>query len=550
MNMKRIFNHYGLAAAAAAVLVVFCLFGACRKAPIVYGTSNVVNITGYLDEHPDSFSEFRQMLTIAGCASFLDAYGNYTLFLPTNEAVNAYLKQINKDSVSQMDPQEVTDIVKFHILHDSVYTISFTDGKLPVLTLYGQYLTTGARNVDGNSSITVNRQAAIIQPNIRTGNGVIHVIDHLLVPAQKSVAELVAANPRYSIFTAALKATGLYDSLNILPTDNTDSASKWQTLLAESDSTLNAAGYTSLADLEKKYSNTGNPLNPLDSLHLFMDYHILYGPNYLADIISSSSFQTRAPSQVITSKEIDDSVLINDDIFNGVHEPGVLLSRTYGDRSATNGVLQDATGHFAIKVRVPFPVYWDVCKFPEIMNLPAYYGKQDYEFTLTNMPSFINCPGPSDITYRVGGTFVNGDYLRIPLGERRSPWVELTTPLLVKGKYKVWICYRTAGRDNYIQVSVDGVALPTVINHHAYMPISTTSQMLAQGWKYYTAEDQKNWAGRLAGTVNITYTGTHVIRFTNLQGSDNDFWLDMIEFIPADMDQLSPRFAEDGTAVY
>lgn len=550
MNMKRIFNHYHLAAAAAAVLAVFCLFGACRKAPIVYGTSSVVNITGYLDEHPDSFSEFRQMLSVANCASFLDAYGNYTLFLPTNEAVNAYLKQIHKDSVSQMDPQQVTDIVKFHILHDSVYTISFTDGKLPVLTLYGQYLTTGAGNVDGNSFITVNRQAAIIQPNIRAGNGVIHVIDHLLVPAQKSVAELVAADPRYSIFTAALKATGLYDSLNILPANNADSASKWQTLLAESDSTLNAAGFTSLADLEKKYSNTGNPLDPLDSLHLFMDYHILYGPNYLADIISSSSFQTRAPSQVITSKEIDDSVLINDDIFNGVHEPGILLSRTYGDLSATNGVLQDATGHFAIKVRVPFPVYWDVCKFPEIMNLPAYYGKQNYSFSLTNMPSFINDPGPSGIDYRVGGTFVNDDYLRIPLGERRSPWVELTTPLLVKGKYKVWICYRTAGRDNYIQVSVDGVALPTVINHHAYMPISTPSQMLAQGWKYYTSPPSKNWASKLAGTIDITYTGTHVIRFTNLQGSDNDFWLDMIHFIPVDMDQLTPTFTEDGKAVY
>lgn len=539
-----------LAAGAVAMLLAFCLFGSCKKAPIIYGTSNVVNITGYLDAHPDSFSEFRQMMAIAQVDGFLDAYGNYTLFLPTNEAVNAYLKKIHKDSVSQMDPQTVTDIVRFHILHDSVYTISFTDGKLPALTLYGQYLTTGAHNVNGKSSITVNRQANIIQANIRAGNGVIHVIDHLLIPAQYSLAELLASDPRYSIFTAALKATGLYDSLDILPEDNPDSASKWQTVLAESDSTLNAAGFMTLADLEKAYSNTGNPLDPTDSLHLFMDYHILYGPDYLADIISFSSFNTRAPSQVITSKEINDSVLINDDIFNGVHEPGVLLSRNYGDISATNGVLQDATAHFAIKVRVPFPVYWDVCKFPEIMNLPAYYGKQSYSFSLTNMPSFINDPGPSGIDYRVGSDFVNLDYLRIPLGERRSPWVELTTPLLVKGKYKVWICYRTAGRDNYIQVSVDGVVLPTVINHHAYMPTSTPSQMLAQGWKYYDASADGRWAGRLAGTINITYTGTHHIRFTNLQGTDNDFWLDMVEFIPSDMDQLSPEFNEAGEAVY
>jgi uncharacterized surface protein with fasciclin (FAS1) repeats len=536
-------------------LLAVCLAGAafvsgCRKAPIIYGTSDVVNITGYLDEHPDSFSEFRQMLTIADCDRFLSAYGNYTLFLPTNDAVDAYLKQVSKASVTDLDPKEVTDIVRFHILNDSLYTISFTDGKLPVLTLYGQYLTTGVTNVDGNSSITVNRQASIVQGNIRAGNGVIHVIDHLLVPAQHTVAQLIENDPRYSIFTQALKATGLYDSLNVLPADNADSLTRWQTVLAESDSTFQAAGFSDYGALAAAYSNTGNPLDPDDSLHLFMDYHILYGANYLADIVSAASFSTRAPSQVITTKEINDSILINDDVFNGVHEPGILLSRTYGDLSATNGVLQDATGNLFIKVRVPFPVYWDVCKYPEIMNLPAYYGKQGYSYSLTNMPSFINDPGPGGVSYQVGTTFVNGDYLAMSLGERRSPYIELTTPLLVKGKYKVWICYRSAGRDNFNQVSVDGVALPTVINFHAYMPISTASQMLAQGWKWYTSPASNNWAGRLVGTVDISYTGTHKIRFTNLSGTDDANWLDMIHFIPVDMDQISPTFTQDGTPVY
>lgn len=534
----------------AVCLVGAAFFGGCKKAPIIFGTSDVVNITGYLDAHPDSFSEFRQMLTIADCDRFLSAYGNYTLFLPTNDAVDAYLKQINKASVSDMDPKVVTDIVRFHILNDSLYTISFTDGKLPVLTLYGQYLTTGATNTGGASQITVNRQAHIVQSNIRAGNGVIQVIDHLLVPAQYTVAQLIENDPRYTIFTQALKATGFYDSLNILPASNPDSLTRWQTVLAESDSAIQAAGFPDFDALQAAYSNTGNPRNPDDSLHLFIGYHILYGANYLADIVSAASFTTRAPSQVITTKEINDSILINDDVFNGVHEPGILLSRAYGDLSATNGVLQEAAANFIIKVRVPFPVYWDVCKYPEIMNLPAYYGKQSYTYTVTNLPSFISDPGPAAVSYSVGTTFVNGDYLAMSLGERRSPWVELTTPLLVKGKYKVWICYRSAGRDNFNQVSVDGAALPTVINFHAYMPTSTSSQMLAQGWKWYTSPASNNWAGRLVGTVNITYTGTHVIRFTNLSGTDDANWLDMIHFIPVDMNQISPTFTQDGTPVY
>lgn len=521
----------------------------CKKTALVSSTSDVVNITGYLDEHPDSFSEFRQMLTITGYDNLLSVYGHYTLFLPTNDAVDAYLKDINKTSLDEVDPQELKDIVSFHILNDTLHTISFTDGKLPVLTLYGQYLVTGAANIEGQTSITVNRQADITQSNISAGNGIIHVINHVLQPAELTLAKLIESKSRYSIFSQALKATGFYDSLNILPEDNPDSSRSWLTIMAESDSVLNAEGFNSYADLKAKYSNTGNPADPNDSLHLYMAYHIIYGPDYLADIISSSSFKTLAPSQVVTSKLKSDSVLINDDIFNGVHEQGILLDRAHSDVSATNGVLHDAAGNLAIKVRKPFPVYWDVCRFPEIMNQPSYYGKQNYSYSLSNMPSFINDPGPSGIDYRVGGTFVNGDYLRIPLGERRSPWVELKTPLLVKGKYKVWICYRTAGRDNIIQISIDGVPLQRTINHHQYMPTSTEAEMEAQGWKWYTSPPANNWAGRLVGTIDIQTTGQHEIRFTNLQGTDNDFWLDMIHFIPVDMDQLYPRFQTDGTPV-
>ncbi|MBC7534514.1 MAG: hypothetical protein H7258_02335, partial [Ferruginibacter sp.] len=46
------------------------------------------------------------------------------------------------------------------------------------------------------------------------------------------------------------------------------------------------------------------------------------------------------------------------------------------DISASNGVWHNSTGHFKPKVRKPAAVYWDVCAFPEVMNLPAYYIKK------------------------------------------------------------------------------------------------------------------------------------------------------------------------------
>lgn len=543
----------------AAALVLFSgLVQSCKKVPIVYATTDEVNIVGYLDAHPDSFSLFRQMLAVTGYDGFLSAYGHYTLFLPTNTAVKAYLKQEGKDSVSQLNVDSLKRLLEFHLLSDTVYTISFTDGKLPELTLYGQYLVTGATNINGNSYITVNRTADIIESNLRQGNGVIHVINQVLQPATQTLAQMIGSNPRYTIFAQALQATGLYDSLNILPSANKDSTRAWATLLAQSDSVFNANGINSFDDLKAKYCNTGNPLDPADSLHLFVDYHILYGANYLADIVSVSSLTTWAPLQAVTVKYSNDSVLINDDVFNGVHEPGINLSRAGSDNTATNGVLHDAAGLLYLKIRSPFPVYWDVCQYPEIMNLPAYYQKQTYTYPWTALPSFITVPtglkSQPQLAY-IGGVsgsspVVNYDYLDVQLGTNRLSFIQLKTPLLVAGQYKVWICWRTAGKSQIIQVSVDSTIMQRTMNKSLYLPSGTDAVLEAQGWKHYTTSTSSNVPGYLVGTVNIQVTGQHTITFTPLSGGDNGFWLDMIEFIPADMDQQWPRFNQDGSAVY
>jgi uncharacterized surface protein with fasciclin (FAS1) repeats len=536
------------------MFICLLLLCSCKKVAIISNTSDEVNITGYLQQHADKFSSFLKILSITGDEGFLGVYGAYTAFVPDNDAIAIYLQATGKTAVENIDVQELKDLVKFHLLQDTISTSSFSDGKLPKLTMYGQYLITGAGNKDGVTRITVNRQANILQGNIRVGNGIIHVIDHVLQPAKFTLAAMIEDDPRYSIFSQALKASGLYDTLNILPATNTDTSRAWLTVLAESDSVLNIAGISTYADLKAKLSNTGDPKNVDDSLHLYVDYHILYGVKYLADIVSNTSHTTLAPLEVVTSKLSGQTVLINDDTFNGIYEPGVELNRGGSDNSASNGVLHAAMGHFAIKIRNPVPVYWDVANFPEIRNLPAYFGKQNYPFTLANMPKDITTPGPSAMTYTVGSTYVNGDFLAIPLGgPGRSAWVELRTPLLVRGKYKVWICYRTqkqSGSSNNVnQISVDGEPLQRTMNFTLSMPVSSAGEMEAQGWKWYTDPASNNWASRLVGTVDIKTTDRHLLRFTTLQGTQNNNNLDMIHFIPQDMDQLYPRFKADGTPV-
>src|SRR5215203_559247 len=348
-------------------------YNSCKKVDIVTSTTTDVNIYEYLAKKPDTFSELTKIIDRVGYSGFLNAYGSYTLFAPTDDAVKAYLQQVNKTSIEQIDLNELKNLVKFHLIEDTLTTNSFKDGKLPKITMLGQYLLTGVTNQNGVSKYSVNRQASVVQSNIITGNGIIQVIDQVLKPATLTVAKMIEQNPAYSIFTEALKETGFYDSLNVV--NNPDTTRRFLTVFAETNKALQDSAINSYSALKSKYSQTGNPKNPSDSLYLYVAYHINPNANYLADIVTTSSLTTLAPLEVLTPKLDEQAVLLNDLDFNGVHEKGILLDRSTSDNSATNGVLHTATAHFAIKNRLPTPVYWDVADFPEVRKLPSVFRK-------------------------------------------------------------------------------------------------------------------------------------------------------------------------------
>jgi uncharacterized surface protein with fasciclin (FAS1) repeats len=556
-----------------AVLFV-ALLGNCKKANLRESTTSDPNILEYLQK--DSLQRFTKLVAIinkAGFNSAMNTYGTYTLFAPTDAAIDAYLKQINVSTIDQVPDTVWKNVLKFHLLEEEVITSQFNDGKLPSVTMFGQYLITGVSNEAGVSSYTVNRQAKVTQPNVTTGNGMIHVIDHVLTPAVATIAKLVEQNTDYSIFTQALKETGYYDTLN--SNTNTDGSQRWLTLLAESNKALSDTGLTSYAALKAKYCNTGNPKNPLDSLHLYVAYHILPDVKYLADIVIASSHETLAPLEVITDKLINNTqVLINDDeystITGTVHEPGIALDPLNSDVSATNGVLHRALAHLAIKVRQPFPVYWDLCSTqPELTRLSGVYRKKTYLFDYGDGTTFKDLRWEkSCLKYRNGVTGYLGDYWQVGLGTKSSntdmlgqceanSWIEFTTPLLVKGKYKVWFCYYTQNSTaTAVQASFDSIPLTSALVNFA-QKISTVdpaqeATQEAIGWKWWAGASKKAGAtaGRMLGIIDVKITGRHKIRFQLVSGSNGDCNFDMVHFIPVGMNQTSPRFNPDGSIEY
>ncbi|MGN7787563.1 fasciclin domain-containing protein [Niabella sp. 22666] len=544
------------------ILMTGLVLAACKKTEYELATSTDRNISSYLSERPDSFSLFKEILDITGSSAYLDAYGAYTFFAVTNDGVKHWMDSVGVSSLAAADVNTLKNLVRFHLMEDTINTSQFTDGKLKTATMYGQFLITGVEFVNGVSSYTVNRQASIIQSNIRVGNGIVHVINRMLTPAARTIAQEIEANPDYSVFVQAMKETGFYDVLNRVETDTTK---RWRTVIAESNRALADSGYSSYAALKAKYSQTGNPANPKDSLNMYVAYHIVNGLYFLGDLINYNAQLTLLPEEVITIKHQNQQVVINEMEFNGTFEKGVTLIRTGSDNSATNGVWHSASSHTMAKFRRPQALYWDVAMFPEIMNQPAYYRRASYSFLrslATDRPvASIDWEWTNNartLNYSYGGTGtpdiykVNGDKITLDFGgPNRATWVEMKTPTIIKGRYKVWVCYiqQFAGVTN---VLVNGVAMTRQVNFNEVMPAGTMAERESIGWKnYVTASNPNRFNSRLVGIVDIATTGTQTIRFNWVSGTAaGNFQLDMIHFIPIDDVQVLPRFATDGSMSY
>lgn len=546
-------------------LVVFMTlaFVNCTTEKLKELTDESVNITDYLKQN-DDYSMFLEMLEITNYASFMNTYGTYTLFLPTNDAVKKYLSDIGAASLKDVPLADLKEIVKLHILDQEVATTSFTDGKITTPSQQGQFLITGATNVGGVSSITVNKIAKIISSNVEVGNGVIHVVDKVLRVADKTLAKTIEADSNLSLFTEALKATGWYDKLNQPLVAGSVAGSTATTLvghlsvLAQTNDVFKAAGINNLDDLKAKYSHLHDPLNPADSLNLFVSYRILPKLQYLADLAVNPSLETKAPLEVISVKLKTGNLLLNEETFNGILEPGIPVNRAGSDVTTSNGVVHTVDANFFIKKRVPAPVYFDLGEQPEFRQLSAVFRKPGQSATLAkSLFSEVTWDGSDALTY-ICSTKGNASYqdrawhsdvieiFRFRTGNTQN--IAFKTPVIIKGRYKVWVSYRWKSTKNpTVRAYFNGIALPRLINFQEQGTNALDERVLeSQGYKSHISPFTNRFNSRLCGIIDVLTTGRHTISFESLSNPGDTAWMDVVEFRPIDMDQLHPRFQSQG----
>jgi len=125
-----------------------------------------------------TFKTLAAAVTAAGLVDTLKSAGPFTVFAPTDDA----FAKLPKGTVEGLlkDIPKLTEILKYHVVNGAVKAVDVVVHK-NITTLQGQDVKIDAVKWHLHKNVKVNN-ANIIKVDIEADNGVIHVIDTVLLP--------------------------------------------------------------------------------------------------------------------------------------------------------------------------------------------------------------------------------------------------------------------------------------------------------------------------------------------------------------------------------
>ena len=167
-----------LAISASVFLLAACSDGdeAPAAAPEDTGSETIAEIV----QGDEEFSTLLDAVGAAGLAETLSGDGPYTVFAPTDAAFAALPKGTLESLLEPENQDQLTGILTYHVVPAEVPAADVMPGDVP--TINGAQLTVSVE--DGTVTIEDGQgnEATVTQTDIEAANGVIHVIDAVLLP--------------------------------------------------------------------------------------------------------------------------------------------------------------------------------------------------------------------------------------------------------------------------------------------------------------------------------------------------------------------------------
>jgi transforming growth factor-beta-induced protein len=155
-----------------------------------------------------------QAVVKAGLADTLSADGNLTIFAPTNEAFAKLLTKLGAKSLDDIPVDTLKAVLLDHVITGPK---QYWVGNLVEADWKDERITTaGGLKLDSDRSPLSVNDANIVKGDIWARNGVIHVIDTVLLDPdpRPTIAGIAAGNPDFSILLAAVTKAGLAETLS------------------------------------------------------------------------------------------------------------------------------------------------------------------------------------------------------------------------------------------------------------------------------------------------------------------------------------------------
>jgi uncharacterized surface protein with fasciclin (FAS1) repeats len=236
----------------------------------------------------------------AGLADTLSSEGPFTVFAPTDDA----FAKLPEGTVEALlaDIPALTDILLYHVVPGKVMAADVVgqDGQSAETALAGSSINI---KVDGDKVI-LNDNVNVIITDIEASNGVIHVVDAVLLPPadeamseKMDIVDTAVADGRFTTLVAAVQAAGLVDTLK---------SEGPFTVFAPTDDAFAALPAGTVEGL----------LADIPALTDILLYHVVPGKVMAADVVGldGQSAETALAGKSINIKVDGDKVILNDNV--------------------------------------------------------------------------------------------------------------------------------------------------------------------------------------------------------------------------------------------
>jgi uncharacterized surface protein with fasciclin (FAS1) repeats len=235
----------------------------------------------------------------AGLVETLKSDGPFTVFAPTDEAFAKLPKATLDSLLLPANKDKLTQILTYHVVPKRLTAADVLKRKV-FRTVQGQplFLTGGAEKPMING-------ANLVKTDIRCSNGVIHVMDTVILPppANQDIVATLVSSSDFKTLVAAVKAAKLVD-----------------TLRGEGPYTVFAPNDEAFAQLPAGTLDSLLKPENADKLTAILTYHVVSGKAMAADVVKTREAKTVQGQNVAISPTLDGARVIYADIpcSNGI----------------------------------------------------------------------------------------------------------------------------------------------------------------------------------------------------------------------------------------